>query len=247
MISRAENVMGTVVSFLVDPGDLAPDALDAAIQEACDELHRVDSQFSAWIPTSELSLLRGGDSGEPSALMDEVIGLCAQAFDLSKGFFDPWATSDGFDPTGLVKGWAAERALGFLRESGVRSALVNAGGDVCVLPGSTFQVGIRHPNDPSALCGVVAVSSSIATSGVYERGHHIINPFGRDVAGISATVVGGRLAIADALATALAAGGKEVLFLLEQMVGIEGFYITPNGAMFQTSGMQFSNSQSDVI
>ncbi len=238
--------MGTVVSFLVEPDGLEADALDSAIQEACDELHRIDSQFSLWIDTSELSLSRSGEVYEPSPLMDEVIGLCVQAYDLSKGYFDPWAISGGFDPTGLVKGWAAERALAILRAAGVKTALVNAGGDICVLPGNRFQIGVRHPMDPNALCGVVGVETSIATSGVYERGNHIVNPFGHEVAGISATVVGGRLAIADALATALAAGGKAVLFLLEQIAGVEGFFITQSGAMFRTSGMEFSNLGSEV-
>ena len=30
----------------------------------------------------------------------------AQARDASGGWFDPWAMPGGYDPTGLVKGWA---------------------------------------------------------------------------------------------------------------------------------------------
>lgn len=239
--------MGTVVSFLVEPGSLSPEQVERALHEACAELHRLDDRFSRWKPESELSRLRTEAIEETSALMDEVFGLCAYCAGISKGFFDPWAMPGGFDPTGLVKGWAAERALSILVGSGISAALINAGGDVCVLPGRTYQVGVRHPTVPHALCAVVPTVSAIATSGIYERGDHLINPFGGEVAAVSATVVGGRLAVADALATALAVGGKEMLYLLEQIEGFEGFFIIPDGSMFKTAGMVFSESEDHVV
>ena len=232
--------MGTVVSFLVDPGSLSDEAVHDALERSCRELHELDDRFSTWKPESELSRWRAGLVDEPSQLMDEVFELCAHACDLSRGFFDPWAMAGGFDPTGLVKGWAGERALAHLARAGVAGALINAGGDICVLPGRTYEIGIRHPLDPEALCAVVSTDSSVATSGVYERGEHLTNPFGGDVAAVSATVVGGPLTMSDALATALAVGGKEVLFLLEEMPGIEGFFIDDSGAMFKTNAMTFS-------
>jgi FAD:protein FMN transferase len=243
VISASEAVMGTVVSFLIDPGNLSSERVDRALGEARAELHRVDDQFSTWQPGSELSRLRAGEIDRSSELMDEVYQLCADACELSGGFFDPWKMPGGFDPTGLVKGWAAERALSILARGGIPAGLVNAGGDVGVLPGRPFEVGVRHPSIPDALCAVVTTASSIATSGVYERGQHLVHPFGGDVSALSATVVGGRLAVCDALATALAVGGKEVLYRLESVVGVEGFFIDPHGAMFTTSGMAFSTTE----
>lgn len=239
--------MGTVVSFLVDPGSLSRVQAGLAIDEARSELHRLDDRFSTWKPGSELSRLRARDIDESSDLMDQVMELCAHACDISGGYFDPWKMQGGFDPTGLVKGWAADRALSILAEWGITVGLVNAGGDICVLPGETYQVGVRHPWVPDSLCAVVATTSSIATSGVYERGNHFVNPFGGGVAACSATVVGGRLAMSDALATALAVGGKEVLYLLEQIEGVEGFFIDSNGSMYKTSGMVFSESTDLVL
>ena len=231
--------MGTVVSFLIDPRGLASEAVDAALVEAIAEFHRLDDQFSLWKPDSELSRRRAGQGQPSSELMREVETLCAEACELSRGFFDPWALNGGFDPTGLVKGFAVERSLAILADCGVSAALVNAGGDIAVLPDTTYRVGVRHPERSDALCGVVSVDSSIATSGIYERGNHLIHPFGGAIAAVSATVVGGRLALADALATALAVGGTEVLFVLEQIAGVEGFYITADGALFASSGMTF--------
>jgi thiamine biosynthesis lipoprotein len=236
--------MGTVVSFLIDDEDLSSEQVTRAFDEACLELHRLDDRFSRWNAESELSRLRAGDVSETSSLMDEVMELCAHACSLSEGFFNPWAMPGGFDPTGLVKGWAAERALSILAEHEVAAALVNAGGDICVLPGRTYEVGIRHPLTPDALCAIVPTTTAIATSGIYERGNHLINPFGGDVAAVSATVVGVRLAIADALATALAVAGKSVLYLLEGMEGVEGFFIEAGGSMFKTSKMVFSEVSS---
>ncbi|HVB71328.1 MAG TPA: FAD:protein FMN transferase [Acidimicrobiales bacterium] len=232
--------MGTVVSFLVEPGHLSSEDVGRALDEAVAELHRIDDRFSTWKPESELSRLRAREIDRSSKLMDEVYELCAHAVDISRGYFDPWKMPGGFDPTGLVKGWAADRALAILAGRGITSGLINAGGDVCVLAGESHDVGIRHPSTPDALCAVVTVSSSVATSGVYERGDHLINPYGGDVAAVSATVVGGPLALCDALATALAVGGKEVLYLLEQVTEFEGFFIDARGDMFATSGMVLS-------
>lgn len=233
--------MGTVVSFLIDPGPLESDEVDRALDEACRELHELDDRFSLWKPDSELTLWRAGLVEEPSALMDEVIELCAGAYDVTGGFFDAWALPGGFDPTGLVKGWAAERALGYLARAGVDGALVNAGGDICVLPGRTYEVGIRHPTVADAMCGVVTVDNAIATSGLYERGAHIVHPFAGAVAALAATVVGDSLVMCDVLATALVVGGSEVLFLLEGLAGFEGFFVDHGGSMFATSAMKFSN------
>ena len=246
MISRAEPVMGTVFSFLVDPITLPTDEVQTVIELACKELHQLDNRFSLWKQDSELSQWRLGAIEEPSKLMDEVFQLCAHACHITKGFFDPWAMPGGFDPTGLVKGWAAQRALSILEEGGIEAGLINAGGDICVLPGKTYQIGIQHPNEKDCLCAVIPTDTSIATSGIYERGNHLIHPFGRDIASVSATVVGGQLAITDALATALAVGGKEVLYLLEQLEGIEGFFITPTGSLFKTSGLEFSKSLDEI-
>lgn len=232
--------MGTVVSFLIDPGPLDQDQVDDALDNACRELHDLDDRFSLWKPESELSRWRAGLVTTPSALMDEVIELCAGAYDVTRGLFDAWALPGGFDPTGLVKGWAAERALAHLARAGVEGALVNAGGDICVLAGQTYEVGIRHPFEPDAMCGIVSVTGAVATSGVYERGAHIVHPLGGELAGVAATVTGDSLVVCDVLATALVVGGAEVLYLIEGLTGVEGFFVDQGGSMYTSTAMVFS-------
>jgi len=81
---------------------------------------------------------------------------------------------------------------------------------------------------------------AVATSGVAERGPHIINPHtGQPASGLaSITVVGARLAAADAYATAAFAMGPGARDWVASLDGYEAFAITPGGATWQTSGFR---------
>jgi thiamine biosynthesis lipoprotein len=249
--AHAEAVMGTVVSFALRPGPLASGELAAAVQAACAVLHEADAVFSTWDPGSPLSRLRRGEappggSGQPPALA-QVEAACQQARELSGGWFDPWALPGGYDPTGLVKGWAVDAALGTLCQAGLAAALVNGGGDLAAFgspdTGEPWRAGIRHPWRPGSLAAVIEVQGAVATSGRYERGEHLVDPrTGRPACrAASATVTGPRLALADALATALAVGGDPVLELLSGLDGHEGYLIRPDGTESWTSGMAFAS------
>lgn len=250
-LTHAEEVMGTVVSFdlRVEPSTCAV-ALDEAVPAACEALHHADATFSTWKPDSPLSRVRRGELALESAPSEiaEVLGLCRDARDLSRGWFDPWALPGGVDPTGLVKGWAAQRALAELGARGVEVALVNAGGDVAALgrppDGPTWRVGVRHPWRPDALACVVEVTGAMATSGTYERGAHLFDPRAgaHSARAVSATVTGPQLAVADALATALAVGGDDALDAIEAATGYEGYVVRHDGSERWTAGMAFATS-----
>lgn len=247
VIVHVEEVMGTVVSFEVHPGDAGAQAARLAVAQACRLLHAADATFSTWDPRSPMSQLRRGEASLAAvpAEIPSVLALCRRAREMSKGWFDPWAMPGGLDPTGLVKGWAIEQALGVLRRAGIPAALVNGGGDLAAVGqpagGGPWRVGIRHPWRPDALACVIGVDAAIATSGTYERGEHLTDPFtGRPAARtVSATVTGRDLAIVDALATALAAGGDEVLAVVAELEGYEGYLIRPDGSEESTEGMAF--------
>ena len=261
LTTHAEPVMGTVCSFAAVPGGLPPDAVRAAIGAACRVLHRCDAVFSTWDPGSPVSRLRRGEAalGQMPPEFAEVLAECHAAKAASGGWFDPWAMPGGFDPTGLVKGWAVARALAELRRAGLPGALVNGGGDVAVFgapPGAQrWRVGIRHPWRADALACVVEVGlapaggsggspprASIATSGPYERGAHLIDPAtGRPASrAASATVTGPSLALADALATGVAVGGDEALALVAGLPGYAGYLIRPDGSETDTGGIAFA-------
>lgn len=244
--------MGTVVSFAVVPGRLSGAASGRAIRSACALLHDADAIFSTWDSRSPVSRLRRGDASlsDLPAEVAEVLNLCQDAREASGGWFDPWAVPGGVDPTGLVKGWAAEQALAVLRKAGPQAAMVNAGGDIAVFgapaPGERWRIGIRHPWRADAFAAVIEATAAIATSGSYERGRHLLNPFTGELASqaASATITGPSLALADALATAVAVGGDEALGFVAEMDGYAGYLIRPDGSETDTGNIAFATSAS---
>ncbi len=248
-VVHVEHVMGTAVSFHLDVDSTRSNAdIRRAVTSACAELHEVDRVFSTWKPESPLSRLRRGDLPLPTAPagVHQVLDLCAQVRDLSSGWFDPWAMPGGVDPTGLVKGWAVERALAALRVPGVTAASANAGGDVAVFghpdEGEKWRIGVRHPWRQDALACVLLVDDAVATSGTYERGPHLVDPRTgeRRTSAASASVVGPSLAVADGLSTALAVGGDDMLERLATIPGYEGYLVRPDGTEAWTDGMPFA-------
>jgi thiamine biosynthesis lipoprotein len=146
-----------------------------------------------------------------------------------------------FDPTGLVKGWAVERAAArFLRpllaEPQVQAAGINAGGDMQLLtdPESAWQwrIGIADPDDRTATLATIRLGDgAIATSGIGERGHHIIDPrTGQPATSVhSATVISDRLTDADLWATTAVIAGFDDLSWLNDAHSRSGMLIAPDG------------------
>ncbi len=256
--AHAEQVMGTVVSFAVRPGDLGDGPVQDALAAACGLLHQADAVFSTWDPGSPVSRLRRGELAvaEAPAQVAEVIALCETAREASAGWFDPWALPGGFDPAGLVKGWAVDRALATLGQAGAAAALVNGGGDLAAFgspaaappapgqPGPPWRAGIQHPWRPGALAAVVEVHGAVATSASYQRGPHLIDPRTGQPArcAASATVTGPALSMADALATALAVGGDAALAAVAALPGYEAYLIRPDGSEATTPGLALASA-----
>jgi FAD:protein FMN transferase len=235
--------MGTVVSFTVL--GLGEAAAGTALDQASDVLREADETFSLWKPGSPVSRLRRGETelAQVPPEVSEVLELCRMARTWSRGWFDPWAMPGGIDPTGLVKGWAVERAREVLRRAGAAGALVSGGGDLAVFgqpaPGQEWRAGIQHPWRRDALAGIIEVRAAAATSGTYERGPHLIDPRTGQPGhrGVSATVTGPSLALADALATAVAVGGDDALAAVGALDGYAGYLIRPDGSEAYTGGI----------
>ena len=127
---------------------------------------------------------------------------------LSRGWFDPWADAGGVDPTGYVKGWAAQRALDVLASRGVvTGAIVNAAGDIATF-GTRARAGLSGSASSTRMtAGAWPVLSrsaerspppapTSAAAPLSTRG-----PGGRRRRVASASVTGPDLDLADALAT----------------------------------------------
>lgn len=124
------------------------------------------------------------------------------------------------DLGGIAKGWIADRIAALLKERGVKSAIVDLGGNIYALGesprGREWKLGLRHPQKPRGeyFAAVDVADTSVVTSGAYERYfekdgvryHHILDPStGRPAQSdlISVSVISKKSADADALCTAL--------------------------------------------
>ena len=137
--------------------------------------------------------------------MREVLARCARLRRETGGYFDARA-SGALDPSGLVKGWAVDRAAALLRGP----FCIDAGGDVLVR-GGPWRVGVQHPLRRDALAAVLELTdAAVATSGAYERGAHVLDPVGGGPpsGALSVTVIGRSLGSVDAYATAAFAMGR---------------------------------------
>lgn len=252
-VSQLQTVMGTVITIDVypQPGVSREQAehLRQPIEDACAIMRRADEVFSTWQPDSPVSRLRRGEItlADAPAEVASVVAACTAAREMSGGWFDPWAMPGGFDPTGYVKGWAAQRALAALAPAdGVAGAMVNAAGDIAScggLPtGQPFRIGIADPAAPTRLAEIVELTGSLATSGAYERGPHLVDPHsGRPATRVaSASVTGPDLGLADALATALAVAGPAGLDVVAAVAGYAGLIIGFDGTKSSTPGFPFA-------
>jgi thiamine biosynthesis lipoprotein len=239
-------IMGLPVSVhLRGPGD--PAAREKAVAAAFAELERADALFSTYQAESQISRINAGALAVADAdpLVHQVLGLCEQARELTGGSFDAWRASPEtgvVDPSGLVKGWAAECAAALLTGLGDDHYL-NAGGDIalnCVAPLAPFwRIGLEDPRDPGRLLGVLALrSGAVATSGITRRGAHITDPAtgAPATALLSATVTGPSLLWADVLATAVIARGVPALDWIAELDGYEALAVAADGELTHTGG-----------
>jgi thiamine biosynthesis lipoprotein len=125
-------VMGTHISFnIFAPVDLSRREVGEALGAAVAELRAVDTAFSPYRQRSLVSAVRRGElepGAYPPPLVD-ILTRCATMRAATDGWFDAWAPPGGFDPSGLVKGWAVDRAGTLLRLAGIDEFTIWAGTD----------------------------------------------------------------------------------------------------------------------
>ncbi|MBB4900672.1 thiamine biosynthesis lipoprotein [Streptomyces griseostramineus] len=247
-VRHVEETMGTVFSLDVRGGE--PGAVRAALEAAVAGLRRVDEVFSTYRDDSQVSRLARGELtvAECDPEVAEVLALAAEAERVSDGWFSP-RYRGRLDPTGIVKGWATERAARTLAAAGATGVSVNGGGDVQLLgapgAGRPWRVGVSDPLRPGGLAAVVSAAGAdelaVATSGTAERGDHIVDPrTGRSAVTdlVAVTVVAPRLTWADCWATAaFAMGSREGLRWLESLPDAEGLLITAGDEVRCTGGL----------
>ena len=238
-----DHVMGMPISLALRGLHATDAAGRSAWGAVMDSLRAVDEVFSTYRPESVVSRLGRGEltPADCPPEVTEVIDLGEEAHRSSGGAFSVSRTRpDGgvlFDPSGVVKGWAAERAAEALRALPETDFCLSAGGDlVCrtVDPaGRTWRIGIEDPRDPRRLIAVVPVhTGAVATSGSAHRGQHVVDArTGRPPSGIaSVTVVADSLTAADIDATAAYAQGVDAAEWLGTRHGRTGLVVWSDGS-----------------
>jgi thiamine biosynthesis lipoprotein len=237
-----EHVMGMPVSLALRGRHADDAAARVAWAGALAVLREADRVFSTYRADSDVSRFSRHEIGLEDCAPEvaEVLALGATAERDSAGAFSVWRPGPGgdvvLDPSGVVKGWAVERAAELLRSLDATDFCLSAGGDmVCSTAdpdGEPWRVGIEDPADPTRLVAVVPVySGAVATSGTAHRGEHVIDArTGRPPAAVaSVTVVAGSLTWADIDATAAFALGPEAARWLETRPGRSGLVVWADG------------------
>ncbi len=208
----------------------------------------VDARFSTYRADSEICRFNRGEIAEVdlSGDMSEVFALAKRTGEEAQGYFNMRRPDGSVDPSGIVKGWAIQKAAQMLHDAGTQNFFVDAGGDIQAHglneEGEDWRVGIRSPFQLSEIIKVVTPrGQGMATSGNYIRGAHIWNPHApretlADV--VSITVIGPDVLEADRFATAAFAMGADGVYFIESLPGFEAYQVNAQGLATQTSNFK---------
>lgn len=158
------------------------------------------------------------------------------------------------DLGGIAKGYIADKIIELYKENGIKSGIINLGGNVKVLGKKSddlmWNIGIikpeKHANENIAVVSVEDMS--VVTSGAYERAfsyngkmyHHIINPitgYPAETDLKSITVICKDSVHADALSTSLFIMGKYKAYEFMKSKQISGIMVTDDDKIIITKDL----------
>lgn len=168
-----------------------------------------------------------------------------------------------FDVGAIAKGYIADRMKDLLVKKGVKSAIINLGGNVLCIGskpnGTPFKIGIQKPfadrNETEAVMDIAG--KSVVSSGIYERCfkqggklyHHILNPqtgYPYDNGLISVTIISDQSVNGDALSTTCFALGLKDGLKFAEKKGVQAVFITEDYELHYTDGFQDEINVTDV-
>lgn len=154
----------------------------------------------------------------------------------------------------VAKGFAAEKASQYLRQKGIASALIDAGGTIRTIGKNRQQlpwkIGVKDPQTEGKLAAIVTLEDgSAATSGDYyrvfeqdgQRYHHLLDPHSGYPARYnrSVTVLTRDAGRADILSTAFfVMKPEQALQLAEKLEGVDLVVISADGMLRHTRSLQ---------
>ena len=249
-----EECMGTMFRF-AGHASMPDESRIDLLTKAAEILHDADRTFSLYKPESPLSQLSRGETSVAKcpSVVNEIWDACEAWSKTTDGWFSAFTPEHTFDPSGLVKTWAAKAAADFLVEHGIRDFTLNAGGDVLIADEASdpadWRIAVSKPVSIAAEdAGILTVLDlkdtefrAMATSGSAERGHHIWNPkaAGKEPARefVQVSVIARDLVEADVWATAAFAEGERAIARLNKIESVEALFVFPDGRAAATDGL----------
>ena len=157
------------------------------------------------------------------------------------------------DLGGIAKGYIADKATEYLKENGVKKALINFGGNICMI--GQYNIGIKKPFDDSVMASIEIKDKCAVTSGIYERYiekdgntyHHILDPktgYGVENELAAVTVIGEKALDCDALSTVcMLLGAEDGLEIINRTADTEAVFIDRDGGITLSSGLYRENDK----
>jgi thiamine biosynthesis lipoprotein len=153
------------------------------------------------------------------------------------------------DLGGIAVGYAVDKAGQVLKENGINTGIIDAGGEIICFGNKEYKIGIRNPKANGIIKTLSLKDIAISTSGNYEnfikKGNrkytHIINPkTGQAIADTSGslasvTIIANNCTDADAYATAVFVLGINDGQNLIRKLGYQGVLITEDGKMIEVN------------
>jgi len=239
MIKDTRIIMGMPITLMVHDGSLTKKQINDVFAIFTD----ADAKYSPYKSDSEVSQLNDMPllKRRYSSELTQIMLLAEQTKQDTDGYFDVHHKGT-FDPSGIVKGWAIQKAaakLGTMTDN----YYMEAGGDIQVAGvaehGTAWRIGVRNPFNRDENVSVVALeNAAIATSGTAIRGAHIYDPVsGQELKKVvSLSVIADRILDADRMATAAFAMGEKGLEFLNKLRGYEAYVIYADGSAAMTGG-----------
>ena len=198
------------------------------------------------------------------AAIQKALPLCSSDGVTIDGQDIPLPSDDiQFDVGAIAKGYIADRMKDLLVKKGVKSAIINLGGNVLCIgskpDGTPFKIGIQKPfadrNETEAVMDITG--KSVVSSGIYERCfkqggklyHHILNPqtgYPYENGLISVTIISDQSVDGDALSTTCFALGLEDGLKFAEKKGVQAVFITEDYELHYTDGFQDEINVTDV-
>ncbi len=247
MLSRTDTESNVYALNSAGKGSVSDD-LSLIIKKSLEYSEISDGKFDITVcPVSLLWDFKGDTLPDDKAIKSALSSVGYKKIKIDGNSVDLGGTQ--IDLGAIAKGYISGKATEYLKQQGVKQAVINFGGNVVVMGDDYYNVGVKNPFASGISATLKVKNTAVVTSGTYERYimvdgkkyHHIIDtktgyPVESDI--VSATIICEDPTDADALSTCcLVLGLDKARELINKTEGVEAVFITLDGELHFSSGI----------